>query len=117
MVVVDGSGLSPRSRVSPRSLVAALRGGSEAFRFGPELVAALPIAGRDGTLERRAREALDDVRAKTGLLSDQRTTSLSGFAELADGEIAVFSILVNGYKGGTSAAMDAVDAWVAQLTR
>jgi D-alanyl-D-alanine carboxypeptidase/D-alanyl-D-alanine-endopeptidase (penicillin-binding protein 4) len=115
MVVVDGSGLSPHARVTPASLVEALREGGREFRLGPELVASLPIAGRDGTLEKRTRRSQGKVRAKTGLLSDQRVTALSGFAELADGELGVFSILVNRYAGGASGAMSAVDAWVAEL--
>ena len=44
-------------------------------------------------------------------------TSLSGFAELADGEIALFAIVVNGYGQGARAAMDGVDAFVAELIK
>jgi len=116
-VLVDGSGLSPENRLTARMLATALRVGAASFRVGPELVAALPIAHRDGTLERRADGAEDRVRAKTGLLSDQRATALSGFVELAGGDRAVFSILVNGHSGGSRAAMDAVDRVVMELTR
>jgi D-alanyl-D-alanine carboxypeptidase/D-alanyl-D-alanine-endopeptidase (penicillin-binding protein 4) len=116
-MLVDGSGLSAVNRLSARMLVDALRTGSASFRIGPELVAALPIAQRDGTLERRGEASADRVRAKTGLLSDQRVTALSGFAELPGGGRAVFSILVNGHRGGSQAAMDAVDRFVAELTR
>lgn len=116
-VLVDGSGLSPQDRVSARMLVDALRIGSDSFRFGPEFLSALPIAHRDGTLERRATASAERIRAKTGLLSDQRVTTLSGLAELADGELAVFSILLNAHPGGSSAAMDAVDRLAAELTR
>ena len=115
--IVDGSGLSTRNRVSARSLNAALTVGGRAFAFGPELVAALPRAADDGTLEKRARKSKGRVRAKTGLLSDARVTSLSGYAELADGEIAVFSIVVNAYANGARAAMDGVDAFVAELIK
>jgi D-alanyl-D-alanine carboxypeptidase/D-alanyl-D-alanine-endopeptidase (penicillin-binding protein 4) len=107
--LVDGSGLSIQNRVSPRMLVAALRAGADAFGFGPEFVASLPIAELDGTLEKRLRGGRGRVRAKTGLLSDADVTSLSGYAERGDGETLVFSILVNGHSGGSSAAMDAVD--------
>jgi len=117
LVFVDGSGLSPRDRVSPRLLVAALRVGRRSFGFGPEFVAAFPIAARDGTLEKRASGSLGHVRAKTGLLSDQRVTSLSGFAALPTGETALFSILVNGYHGDSQTAMKALDEWLAQLVR
>jgi D-alanyl-D-alanine carboxypeptidase/D-alanyl-D-alanine-endopeptidase (penicillin-binding protein 4) len=125
--LVDGSGLSYENRVTPRALVRALRIGSASFRFGPELEAALPIAARDGTLEKRAEGAVDVVRGKTGLLN--RVTALSGFAvipagaRLAQGEgnvepeRAVFSILVNGYQVNDGLAMDTVDRFVAELTR
>lgn len=116
-VMVDGSGLSPDNRLSASMLVEAVRAGGRSFRIGPELLTALPIAARDGTLERRAVRVRDRVRAKTGLLSDQRVTALSGLVELDDGDVAVFSILVNGHAGGSGSAMDAVDRFVAELTR
>jgi D-alanyl-D-alanine carboxypeptidase/D-alanyl-D-alanine-endopeptidase (penicillin-binding protein 4) len=111
--LVDGSGLSIQNRVTPRILVSALRAGRNSFRVGPEFVASMPIAERDGTLEKRLRGGKGRIRAKTGLLSDASVTALSGFAERSDGETLVFSILVNGHSGGSRPAMDAVDqlAW------
>ncbi len=111
--LADGSGLSPANRASPRLLVDALRFAHRSFDFGPELMTALPIAARDGTLEKRSMDVSGLVRAKTGLLSAQRATSLSGFARLQSGELAVFSILVNGYREGSREGMDAVDRWLA----
>jgi D-alanyl-D-alanine carboxypeptidase/D-alanyl-D-alanine-endopeptidase (penicillin-binding protein 4) len=108
--LVDGSGLSIQNRLTPRILVRTLQAGRGSFRSGPEFVAALPIAERDGTLEKRLEGAPGRIRAKTGLLSDASVTALSGFAERSDGEVLVFSILVNGHSGGSAAAMDAVDA-------
>lgn len=107
--LVDGSGLSLQNRLSPRMLVNALRIGAGSFAAGPEFVAALPIAHRDGTLERRLDGADGRIRAKTGLLSDAGVTALSGYAERDDGERLIFSILVNGPGGGTEAGMEAVD--------
>jgi D-alanyl-D-alanine carboxypeptidase/D-alanyl-D-alanine-endopeptidase (penicillin-binding protein 4) len=113
--LVDGSGLSTRDKVTPRTLVGALRLARGSFRFGPEFVAALPIAARDGTLEKRAEGSQGEVRAKTGLLD--RVTALSGFAHLPEGGTAIFSILVNGYRSSDEEAMGAVDAFVAELVR
>ena len=107
--LVDGSGLSLQNRVTPRMLVRALSAGRKSFRSGPEFVAALPIAERDGTLEKRLRGRSGRIRAKTGLLSDAAVIALSGYAERANGEVLIFSILVNGHTGGSAAAMDAVD--------
>jgi D-alanyl-D-alanine carboxypeptidase/D-alanyl-D-alanine-endopeptidase (penicillin-binding protein 4) len=114
-LLVDGSGLSYRNKVTPRALVKALRVAGDSFRFGPELIAALPIAARDGTLEDRAEGAAGVVRAKTGLLNG--VAALSGFAELGSGEDAVFSILVNGYRISDEEVMDALDRFVEELVR
>jgi D-alanyl-D-alanine carboxypeptidase/D-alanyl-D-alanine-endopeptidase (penicillin-binding protein 4) len=113
--IVDGSGLSYQNRVTPRTLVSALRVAKASFGFGSEFVAALPLAAADGTLEKRARGAVDRVRAKTGLLT--RVTSLSGYAMSAGGDPLVFSILVNDFSGSDEAAMDAVDQFVSELTK
>ena len=112
LVLADGSGLSRDNRVTARQLVAALRVADASFDFGPELLAALPIAAADGTLERRADGAAGGVRAKTGLLSG--VTGLSGFAH-SQGREMVFSALANAYAGDDRAAMDALDAFAAAL--
>ena len=111
--IIDGSGLSYENRLSPRMIVAALRHARASFRYGSEFMSALPIAGRDGTLARRAEGARDAVRAKTGLLT--RVTGLSGFAETARGNTLVFSVLVNGYRRSDEAAMNAVDGFAEAL--
>ena len=111
--LVDGSGLSRHNRVSPRVIVEALQLARSSFAVGPELVAALPIGARDGTLQKRADAAGERIRAKTGLLDS--VTGLSGYAELSNGRDVIFSILVNGYRAGDEAAMGAVDGFVAAL--
>lgn len=113
LVLVDGSGLSYENRAPPRSFVEALLSASRSFRFGPEFIAALPIAAADGTLEERAEGAAFGVRAKTGLLT--RVTGLSGYAERPDGRVVVFSVLTNGWRGSAEAAMDGLDAFVTAL--
>jgi len=112
--MVDGSGLSTENRVSPRTLVAALRAADQSFGIGPEFEAALPIAAADGTLRKRSRGAAGRVRAKTGLLTG--VTGLSGYAARPDGTQVVFSILVNGFRDGADGAMAAVDRFAAELT-
>lgn len=112
LVLVDGSGLARANRVPVRQLVAALRAADRSFAFGPELLAALPIAAADGTLAHRADGAAGAVRAKTGLLSG--VTGLSGFVR-ADGRELVFSVLANGYRAADGDAMDALDGFAAVL--
>ncbi|MEE8166635.1 MAG: D-alanyl-D-alanine carboxypeptidase, partial [Myxococcota bacterium] len=107
--IVDGSGLSLLNRVTPRTFVGALRVGLDSFQLGPEFVASMPIAERDGTLEKRLQGGAGRIRAKTGLIGDAAVTSLSGYVERADGETLIFSILVNGYSGSSGVAIDAVD--------
>ncbi len=123
--LVDGSGLSYENRASARAMVSALRVASASFGIGPEFLAAFPVAGRDGTLEKRAATATDRVRAKTGLLN--QVTALSGFAivrgldpavdaEMPEGERVIFSLLVNGYSSRDGEAMEAVDAFSSALS-
>lgn len=113
VVLADGSGLSRRNRVPPRTLVAALRVARASFAFGPEFRAALPIGGTDGTLERRAVHAGWRLRAKTGLLDG--VTALAGYARASEGEERVFAVLVNGSEGAEAAARAAVDDFAAEL--
>ncbi len=112
--LVDGSGLSRENRVTARCLVGALRIGARSFDFGPEFVASLPIANRDGTLEKRATAARDAVRAKTGLLTG--ATALSGIARSDSGRRFLFSIIANGYKRGDADAMAALDSFAAAVS-
>ena len=111
--LVDGSGLSSENRVAARTLVSALRLAEASFEIGPEFTSALPIAAADGTLKRRAEAAVGRVRAKTGLLTC--VTGLSGVAKGAGGERLVFAVLVNGYRGSDTEAMNALDGFIAAL--
>jgi D-alanyl-D-alanine carboxypeptidase/D-alanyl-D-alanine-endopeptidase (penicillin-binding protein 4) len=113
LVQVDGSGLSYDDRASPRLLVAVVREASHSFHYGAEFVASLPIGATDGTLQHRAEHAGAELRAKTGLLT--RVSSLSGLARRADGRTLVFSVLVNGFRGGAGEATAALDAFAAAL--
>jgi D-alanyl-D-alanine carboxypeptidase/D-alanyl-D-alanine-endopeptidase (penicillin-binding protein 4) len=57
----------------------------------------LPIAGRDGTLDRRLKRtrAEGNAMAKTGSISNVQ--ALSGFVRSRDGELLVFSIVANDF--------------------
>lgn len=112
---VDGSGLSPANRVTPRTLVDALRIARGSFAFGPEFVSALPIAARDGTLAKRAAEAADAVRAKSGLLN--AAAALSGYARNRAGDELIFSLLVNDYTRGDADVMAGIDGFAVALVQ
>lgn len=94
--VRDGSGLSRHDYVSPETVVRVL----DAVRADTAFAVfhdALPIAGVDGTLERRMRGTLAEgnVRAKTGFIDKAR--SLSGYVTTADGHLLLFSVLANNW--------------------
>jgi D-alanyl-D-alanine carboxypeptidase/D-alanyl-D-alanine-endopeptidase (penicillin-binding protein 4) len=91
--MVDGSGLSLLDRVTPSTLVSLLQVMWMDPELEPGLVAALPLAGRTGTLHDRMRgtAAAGVVRAKTG--TTDNSTALSGFV----GDRYVFSVIVNGF--------------------
>ncbi len=94
--VADGSGVSLYNYVSPQVEVSVLR---LAYRDGgafPALYHAMPIAGIDGTLERRmpAGPAHNNVRAKTGTVTG--VSCLAGYVRASNGHLLAFSIMNNG---------------------
>ena len=111
--MVDGSGLSRRNTLTARALVAVL----DRF-YDPEgaspWMRALPVAGRDGTLESRLKGTLaeNNLTAKTGSMSNIR--SLAGYVRTRDGEPLAFAIIVNNFEGAGRAADAAIDR-IAQL--
>jgi D-alanyl-D-alanine carboxypeptidase/D-alanyl-D-alanine-endopeptidase (penicillin-binding protein 4) len=96
-VVYDGSGLSRYNYVTASTLTAVLEHMYKDARHRDAFVAALPIAGKDGTIGSRMRRtrAEGNAVAKTGSISNVR--SLSGFVRTRDGEMLVFSILANDF--------------------
>lgn len=91
--IVDGSGLSPYDRLSARAIVEILRAAWDDPEIRASFVAALPVAGRTGTLRHRlgSPPARGVVLAKTGTTS--LASALSGFVR---GRY-VFSVLQNGH--------------------
>ena len=97
--LADGSGLSRYTQVTPRQIVQVLTSAHESFHIGPELSAALPVSGTDGTLANRLRSDCESIRAKTGTMSG--TSTLSGILETLAGERLAFSIMMNGFVGSS----------------
>jgi D-alanyl-D-alanine carboxypeptidase/D-alanyl-D-alanine-endopeptidase (penicillin-binding protein 4) len=92
----DGSGLSRFNLISPHSVSLLLRYMSK-HKYFPYFYNSLSIAGKDGTLRRRMKKTPAEgvLRAKTGTVGYVR--NLSGYVESEDGEIFLFSFLVNNY--------------------
>ncbi len=106
-VLADGSGLSRYNFVTAHMLVRILREMARDPRHAAAFEATLPIAGKDGTLERRMKgtRAENNVHAKTGTISNVR--SLSGYVRTRDNELIGFSVIANNFKA-RSATIDAV---------
>ena len=109
--LVDGSGLSLLDRFTANALVSLLTVMWNDAGVRPELLAALPVAGRSGTLVHRMRgtPAAGVVLAKTGTTSN--ASALSGFV----GDRYVFSILQNGWPLSGGWARVAQDRFAAVL--
>jgi len=100
VVLVDGSGVSRYNLISPEvitQLLAALYADRNSFST---FYNSLAVAGRDGTLEKRMRgsAAAGVIHAKTGSLAG--VSSVSGYAETADGEMLAFSIMMQNFPAG-----------------
>lgn len=107
--LADGSGLSGFDLLTPRGLVALLA----AMDRHPHAAAfrdSLPVAGVDGTLEKRMKgtPAEGRVLAKTGSLRLAR--ALAGYATTVRGERLAFAIVVNNQEGKGREAVAAIDA-------
>ncbi|HEV2390837.1 MAG TPA: D-alanyl-D-alanine carboxypeptidase/D-alanyl-D-alanine-endopeptidase [Verrucomicrobiae bacterium] len=108
----EGSGLSRNNLATPEATVALLAFMSR-HKAAETYLAALPIAGVDGTLRNRMKgtRAAGDVRAKTGSL--RWADSLSGYVTTAAGERLAFCLMLNRSNGG-SARLD-LDAIAVKL--
>ncbi|OFX26205.1 MAG: D-alanyl-D-alanine carboxypeptidase/D-alanyl-D-alanine-endopeptidase, partial [Anaeromyxobacter sp. RBG_16_69_14] len=96
-VMKNGSGLNDANRFSARQTVTLLREMWRRFPVMADFLAALPVAGKDGTTRWRMDGTGGRLRAKTGTL--EGVTSLSGYVETAGFDRLVFSILVNDFPG------------------
>jgi D-alanyl-D-alanine carboxypeptidase/D-alanyl-D-alanine-endopeptidase (penicillin-binding protein 4) len=91
--IVDGSGLSRLDRLTTNALAGLLKVAWADPTVGPALLAALPVAGVNGTLEHRLRKppARGRVLAKTG--TTDNASSLSGYVS----DRYAFAVVQNGH--------------------
>jgi D-alanyl-D-alanine carboxypeptidase/D-alanyl-D-alanine-endopeptidase (penicillin-binding protein 4) len=108
VVQTDGSGLSRHDLVTPRAFVRLLSYAQQQPWY-PEYYASLPVAGVDGTLNERMKDAgiAGRIHAKTGSVSHVRT--LSGYAETPGGRRLIFSFLSNNEAARNHEVHDAID--------
>lgn len=90
----EGSGLSRNNLTTANATVALLQFMAK-HREADNFIAALPVAGVDGTLRNRLKNtpAAGNLRAKTGTL--RWAHALSGYVTTAAGERLAFSIMLN----------------------
>jgi len=94
-ILMDGSGLSKQDRVSAEQTVDLLSYVYTHFPITYEFIAALPISGYDGTLQRRFNKSTQQglIRAKTGTMTG--VMSLSGYLSAANGHTLAFAMYIN----------------------
>jgi D-alanyl-D-alanine carboxypeptidase/D-alanyl-D-alanine-endopeptidase (penicillin-binding protein 4) len=112
--LADGSGLSGSDLLTPRGVVALLAA-MDRHPYAAAFRDSLPVAGVDGTLEKRMKgtPAEGRVAAKTGSLRLVR--ALAGYVTTARGERLAFAIVVNNHEGKGREAVAAIDAIAAVL--
>jgi D-alanyl-D-alanine carboxypeptidase/D-alanyl-D-alanine-endopeptidase (penicillin-binding protein 4) len=109
--IVDGSGLSLADRLTARALAALLVAVWNDVDLRNPFWASLPVAGINGTLDKRLRTppARGAVRAKTG--TTDRASALSGYVRDRYG----FAVLQNGWPVRRLAAQKAQDRFATAL--
>lgn len=98
-VFTDGSGLSRYNLVTPEQTISLLKFLYQRFPLSYEYIAALPISGRDGTLQKRFKIPTQQgfVRAKTGTMTGMN--SLSGYLYSSNGHTLAFAMFINRLPG------------------
>ena len=118
--VENGSGLYDASEVSAHAVAQVLATAYRDLRVGPEMMAALSIAGVDGTLRKRLKApgVRARVRGKTGTLA--AVSSLAGYAGVDTGRPLAFAVIINRLPGGQRPAartlQDAIAAIAVRAT-
>jgi D-alanyl-D-alanine carboxypeptidase/D-alanyl-D-alanine-endopeptidase (penicillin-binding protein 4) len=109
----NGSGLSRTNRISARFMVALLR---RAWREPtmPEFLSSFAVAGLDGTVRRRFRQAPQrgHMHLKTGSLA--QVSAVAGYVHAASGKVFAVDVMINyanANYGVGIAIQDAVLGW------
>jgi D-alanyl-D-alanine carboxypeptidase/D-alanyl-D-alanine-endopeptidase (penicillin-binding protein 4) len=112
--LVDGSGVAASDLLTPHGLVDLLVA-MDRHPYAAAFRESLPIAGVDGSLEKRMRgtPAEGRVAAKTGTTG--RSNALAGYVTTVRGERLAFAVVVNNHAGKGREAAAAIDAIAAAL--
>ena len=117
LVAADGSGLSRENRVSASLIAGLLLHMLREHEYGEYFLDSLAVSGVRGSLRNRMKSLTGRVYGKTGTI--RGVSALSGYVFAPNGRVAVFSILHNDIKGGSTpyraqqdAAAEAIAAWL-----
>ncbi|WP_085315305.1 D-alanyl-D-alanine carboxypeptidase/D-alanyl-D-alanine endopeptidase [Derxia lacustris] len=112
LVIENGAGLSRLDRIRAGDL-AALLAWAWRMPFQAELVASLPIVGRDGTMRRRLADAAVPAHIKSGAIDGTR--AVAGYVQALSGRRYALVGIVNGAEPARANAFnDALIRWVAE---
>ena len=112
LYIDNGSGLSREERI-PASTMARLLAAAYASPVMPEFISSLPIAGSDGTMRRRLKDAdiAGKAHIKTGSINGVR--SIAGYVLAASGKRYLVVCMINHPNADQSrTAQDALLKWV-----
>lgn len=104
----DGSGLSRYNLFSPRDFVWIL--GQMKNAFGMDRIKEIFPTGGTGTLSNYYKKEKGYLFAKTGSLSG--VLALSGFLYTKKNKLLIFSVIINNYIGGNTAARKKVEQFL-----
>ena len=109
VVIVDGSGLSRKNRMTTHAITDLLTAMYSRFDIGPDFIAALHIMGKNDIYAQRLRNspAREKTRAKTGSLKGVST--LAGYMGSSNGQIFGFALFLNHNRCGSRKADDIED--------
>jgi D-alanyl-D-alanine carboxypeptidase/D-alanyl-D-alanine-endopeptidase (penicillin-binding protein 4) len=112
-VLDNGSGLSRRTRVAADSMARVLASAYQS-RWYPELASSLPLAGLDGTLQRRFADLAGEgrIRLKTGHLNG--VAAIAGWVTSRSNRPLAVVVMVNhpgAQYGSGEAVIDTVVRW------
>lgn len=95
VVLVDGSGLSRKNRITTRMITDLLTAMYARFDIGPDFLASLRVMGAYGVLSQRLAKspAHGRIRAKTGSLSGVST--LAGYVESTNHKLFAYALFLN----------------------
>lgn len=101
--IVDGSGVSMYNYISPSLMMAYLKYAYHHTEIYKPFYDALPIAGKDGTLQYRMKKgkAFNNVHAKTGTVTG--VSSLAGYVKNSAGDMIAFVIINQNILNGKDA--------------